>query len=1244
MSLPNPPQASFQTPSHGGRPEQQQPHAPRRGFHGPDRRDRDGPRHDQSIAQNLPPVPVEQHSLSLRFRPPSVRPNSRPPASGADRQNSSERGLQRGYRGRGRGRHQTRQIAPKNANGRPFEGNLTNGNGELVTPTVRDQSQASAPAIVTDQQITASGTSNKTSVKSAQRRRRPSKSSAQDITSRIQEDIDNRQYECPICTNEVLRSSKIWSCQTCWTVFHLSCVKQWSSNADSAVLPQQLDSDEMAPSPKWRCPGCNLPQDVKPNYYSCWCGKDHDPRSIIGLPPHSCGQTCGRQRGLPKKCPHPCDRLCHAGPCPPCTNLGPKQTCYCGKEIVQRKCADTKYDCGWSCGKPCGDSMPCGEHTCQRPCHEGLCGGCETRLDARCYCGKNERSLMCCDREDEMLCRGVCISESGEQSPDEWTGIYCCGDICDSYYDCGKHKCEKLCHVRDSFSSHCPRSPDSVTECPCGKTSLTELLQRPRDSCEVDIPHCGKKCLKPLNCGHLCQYICHVGPCMLCVQNTTIYCRCQRTAINSVCHQGSEEPPQCVRVCRITLNCGRHECGERCCTGERKATERMSVKKKNRPLAAELIRTFLDPFEPEHICTRICGRPLKCGHHYCQELCHKGPCGTCPEAIFNEVTCHCGRTILQPPLPCGTKPPPCRWECERPKACGHPQIPHNCHPDSEPCPKCPFLTEKRCLCGKKHLNHQQCWFTEVRCGETCSKQLKCGIHTCRKTCHRAGDCESSQQDAALCKQTCGKPKQICGHPCEDQCHAPYPCKQDKPCSYKIFTTCACQNKKQESRCAAAASSPEGNNTKSLTCDDECARLERNRRLANALDIDPSTHSDDYIPYSAETLNLFQEVGAKWAEANEREFRVFAGTETEMRLRFRPMPSAQRSFLHALAEDFGLDSESVDPEPHRHVAVFKTPRFVGAPSKTVRDALRIRARLNVQRGAETLAKASDKGSGNVTLNGSRSGKEEVYNGFLVTMPRFALTQEELYGEASSVLNSKTPIELEIHFIPSGDVALLAKPTSNFQSRASLDGDPTKLLTQILKNLKLPLSRALSMADIGKVQLCHLSNTSWAGEEGVPSVLALEADIKNDGTGWSQVAAKAAAPKEIPRVKEFGAKSGFAVLGSVGSSSPGKASGGGASTAAKKKRDKEREKRRKKALGEAGDLEIVADSWEVEMERVERAEKGEELDGHGGDAIQDPAGASETSTTAAGSMIAVQVTGERAEDGRLREKQENGEGHW
>lgn len=1101
--------------------------------------------------------------------PPTLRPSSVMPAassnarrgdeSSIDPTTVSERGRsdgrargrgRAGVRGRGRGGNNTggnpigtppargdEDGAPSHRNivagipRRQFGGRLTAQSDTHALPPGLSSLQADAPVFIPGQPHQARvatkhpNARDRVKGKAGARRASIKKSQAQDIATRTHEDIMNKVYECAICSDDITSHSKVWCCVTCWTVFHLGCIKKWATNEGSTLAQPRNQDDVLPPARQWRCPGCNLPKESLPSTYLCWCGKDEDPRPISGIPPHSCGQTCAKPRIVPKPCPHSCDLLCHAGPCPPCRQMGPVQSCFCGKNSTSRKCVDTNYDSGWSCGEICGDMMPCGEHYCGRPCHEGLCGACETTMECSCYCGKSQQAILCCNRGDEK--RSV-RSDNPTQGPTVWTGAFECGDVCGRLFACGKHKCERKCHPQDLDSPLCPQSPALISHCFCGKTALDTLLTTPRASCQDPIPNCSERCTKPLPCGHECHRVCHSDPCFPCLLTMEIACRCGRTKSTTLCHQGLEEPPQCTRACRANLSCGRHECGERCCTGERKAVERQASKRKLKALGAS--RLLDEGIEPEHICTRVCGRLLKCGNHRCPDLCHRGACSSCREAIFDEVSCSCGRTILQPPLPCGTSAPPCRFECERPKKCGHPRVPHNCHSDSQSCPKCPFLQEKRCLCGKKTLKNQPCFLNEARCGEVCGRKLRCGSHFCRNLCHRAGLCEDVGEP---CQQACGKARKMCGHPCEDRCHAPKACKEDTPCQHKRLITCECQHVKQEIKCNASKNS-EGNSKKSLSCDDDCARLARNQRLAQALNIDPNTHKDDHIPYSSETLKMYRE-NSKWAQIQEREFRVFAADEDEKRLRFKPMPSSQRAFIHLLANDFGLDSESMDPEPHRHVCVFKTPRFLLPPMKTIAECVRIR---------NTEAEAAAPVAVKETVR--RLQGHEPYNGFLLSSPRFGLTLDELHVEYSSSFSSTPGLSYDISFLPSEEIVIKVRPaaTSTIISSASMEAS--------LKSIKSSISTTTSSKRIAaSVQLCCLDASL--------NITYRESDEAANNDGWSRVAAKGAMPRNLRPYAGLGQKSQYTVL-SLNS------------------------KKKKEGMKKATKDDVV-DDWEDEMERQE-----------------------------------------------------------
>ncbi|KAK5123943.1 hypothetical protein LTR85_002140 [Meristemomyces frigidus] len=341
---------------------------------------------------------------------------------------------------------------------------------------------------------------------------------------------------------------------------------------------------------------------------------------------------------------------------------------------------------------------------------------------------------------------------------------------------------------------------------------------------------------------------------------------------------------------------------------------------------------------------------------------------------------------------------------------------------------------------------------------------------------------------------------------ENQCHAPYPCKEDKPCQSKIYITCSCQAQKQEAKCGASKTS-EGNNGKSLPCNDECARLERNRKLSLALNIDQSTHVEggDHIPYSTDTLNLFAE-HVKWGQTQEREFRVFATSDDEKRLRFKPMKAHERAFVHALAEDFGLDSESVDPEPHRHVMVWKTPRFVSAPNKTLAEALRVRS---AHRSTTASANVSDNEGATKKVKASNE-VGAPYNAFVIGNPRFGLTVDELRAELASVLPSGLAVTFDIEFLPNEEIVLKG------MSRTLSPYD----LQQTLLNVKTPLVTAIAAKGYGDAQLCSTDSSL--------NILRRESESSTTD-GWSRVAAKKAAPRTaLQSVGMSGGNNSFAAL--------------------------------------------------------------------------------------------------------------------
>lgn len=121
-------------------------------------------------------------------------------------------------------------------------------------------------------------------------------------------------------------------------------------------------------------------------------------------------------------------------------------------------------------------------------------------------------------------------------------------------------------------------------------------------------------------------------------------CRCGAQKTTRRCASGKdtgEEPFLCEKVCRAMRNCGRHECGKKCCQLSFQEALKSAGKGKGRRRgmdALEGVDVFSRENDPEgiHTCERICGRALSCGIHTCGERDHKGACGTCLLANFDE--------------------------------------------------------------------------------------------------------------------------------------------------------------------------------------------------------------------------------------------------------------------------------------------------------------------------------------------------------------------------------------------------------------------------------------------------------------------------------------------------------------------------------------------------------------------------------------------------------------------------------
>ncbi|KAJ4008824.1 FKBP12-associated protein [Fusarium irregulare] len=305
----------------------------------------------------------------------------------------------------------------------------------------------------------------------------------------------------------------------------------------------------------------------------------------------------------------------------------------------------------------------------------------------------------------------------------------------------------------------------------------------------------------------------------------------------------------------------------------------------------------------------------------------------------------------------------------------------------------------------------------------------------------------------------------------------------------------------EFKCLASTSNPTPNRPE-LRCDEECERLDRNRRLAAALNIDPASHTNDHIPFSDDTLKLYKQF-PKWGDEQESQFRVFAANKDEVRLRYEPMKNTSRQFLHLLAIDFGFESKSEDHDIHRSVVVWKADKFVSAPPKTLSQSVKIRA----AQAAEAAAAAAIRPPSPPVL------ETEPFNALVLIGPRFGLTNDEVNAALAPDLSSLQGFSFKVDFL---NDEVLIKATVAYS--AFLTPAPLEKGLEILKPRIEQTIRREKLAE--NVLLCH-SDVNGA-------ITRREVPRRAGAGGWSAVAGRAASKPGSSSAAEEETKPGRRLL--------------------------------------------------------------------------------------------------------------------
>ena len=593
-----------------------------------------------------------------------------------------------------------------------------------------------------------------------------------DLAVRILTEIHKGTYTCMICTGDIDSESRVWSCPVCSRVFDLECIRDWAMRGSSTAEDRS-----------WRCPACNERIHRLPKRYTCWCGKVVDPVEN-GPMPHSCGQTCGAALA---RCVHGCPLECHPGPhAERCTAMGPVMRCHCGREARQVPCSLTPYGRGWSCGAVCGDLMPCGVHRCPRTCHAGLCGPCRVPVVVSCYCGRETRTVACCDvvaayggvREDAI----GAITDTNVDGTSKPKSISNPGTSADTARSINTTNTTSTNITNSDTASASKTTSTASTDTASTATTSTNTTTGTINTTGSNTDSNSTNTTSTNN-----------------DTSTTSTIPTNTTSTNNT-SSTSTTPPiagfSCNQTCNALLSCKVHRCTRDChpwegpggheCPRSPRAVTRCPCGKKTLEELGSRPRTRCT--DPVATCGGVCGRLLACGVHRCYWRCHEGPCAPCYGVV--DLACRCGReeyAVACRLAQTGYRPV-CHHRCMARLSCRR----HVCGARCCPFEQAALRRERQRARDIRHGALSPASPVDLGaiepahvCTRECGRTLACGLHTCHARCH-AGPCpvclESSSVDlVCACGRTvvpapvrCGTKLPVC----------PYPCTRHLPCGHR----------------------------------------------------------------------------------------------------------------------------------------------------------------------------------------------------------------------------------------------------------------------------------------------------------------------------------------------------------------------------------------------------------------------------------------------------------------------------
>jgi len=310
------------------------------------------------------------------------------------------------------------------------------------------------------------------------------------------------------------------SCYPCTLTQEVSC----NCKASRTLVPCGMEKSTKPPKCKQKCknpPDCHH--------------ESRSPHSCHFGPCQPCKQICQKKMACGHVCPKPChdqvlvkvqDNKKATTPwenkefhqkttlvknleCPECQHPVPV-TCLGGHETSDWPCAIAKSA---PCGRKCGRSLACENHTCDRDCHKVK--NAPNDLQSGSNCRKCESE---CLKPRPKGCNHACLQpcHPGPCQP--------CGQMMKIWCNCG---------ITQLYVK-------------CGPWVAASEAEKLVMSC------CKDQCPKLISCGHRCTFICHIGDCSdetLCKKKVKLYCPCKRRKQEIACNKAKDFSVKCDEEC-----------------------------------------------------------------------------------------------------------------------------------------------------------------------------------------------------------------------------------------------------------------------------------------------------------------------------------------------------------------------------------------------------------------------------------------------------------------------------------------------------------------------------------------------------------------------------------------------------------------------------------------------------------------------------------------------------------------------